>query len=161
MAGYGPEGESTMFKHILVPIDLADVELVKSAVETAISLARVGNGDIRLLNILPMTPVMLAEYVPADFDLQQRQSAEEALTIIAGEIGLEPGRVTSSVRQGGIYHEVLEEAKAMSADLIVMTSQRPAMKTYFLGSNAGHVVRYAKCSVLVVRHPSAPSNPAT
>jgi universal stress protein G len=25
------------------------------------------------------------------------------------------------------------------------------MKTYFLGSNAGHVVRYAKCSVLVVR----------
>jgi nucleotide-binding universal stress UspA family protein len=150
-----------MFKHILVPIDLADVELVKSAVETAISLARVGNGDIRLLNILPMTPVMLAEYVPADFDLQQRQSAEEALAIIAGEIGLEPGRVTTSVRQGGIYHEVLEEAKAMSADLIVMTSHRPAMKTYFLGSNAGHVVRYAKCSVLVVRHPSAPSGPAT
>jgi nucleotide-binding universal stress UspA family protein len=26
------------------------------------------------------------------------------------------------------------------------------MRTYFLGSNAGHVVRYAKCSVLVVRH---------
>ncbi|MEA2793353.1 MAG: hypothetical protein QOI87_733, partial [Bradyrhizobium sp.] len=25
-------------------------------------------------------------------------------------------------------------------------------RTYFLGSNAGHVVRYAKCSVLVVRH---------
>jgi len=26
------------------------------------------------------------------------------------------------------------------------------MRSYFLGSNAGHVVRYAKCSVLVVRH---------
>lgn len=149
-----------MFKHILVPIDLADVELVKSAVETAISLARVGNGDIRLLNILPMTPVMLAEYVPPDFDLQQRHAAEEALAIIAGETGLGPERITSSVRQGGIYHEVLEEAKAMAADLIVMTSHRPAMKTYFLGSNAGHVVRYAKCSVLVVRHPTTPSNPA-
>jgi len=33
-----------------------------------------------------------------------------------------------------------------------MSSHRPAMRTYFLGSNAGHVVRYAKCSVLVVRH---------
>ena len=32
-----------------------------------------------------------------------------------------------------------------------MSSHRPAMKTYFLGSNAGHMVRYAKCSVLVVR----------
>ena len=41
---------------------------------------------------------------------------------------------------------------AIKADLIVMTSHRPAMRTYFLGSNAGHVVRYAKCSVLVVRH---------
>ncbi len=55
------------------------------------------------------------------------------------------------MRQGGIYHEVLEEAKAINADLIVMSSHRPAMRTYFLGSNAGHVVRYAKCSVLVVR----------
>jgi nucleotide-binding universal stress UspA family protein len=99
-----------------------------------------------------MTPVMLAEYVPPDFDAQQRQSAEEALTIIAKECGLETGRVTTTVRQGGIYHEVLEEAKAIGADLIVMSSHRPAMRTYFLGSNAGHVVRYAKCSVLVVRH---------
>jgi universal stress protein F len=39
----------------------------------------------------------------------------------------------------------------MAADLIVMSSHRPAMRTYFLGSNAGHVVRYCTCSVLVVR----------
>ena len=55
------------------------------------------------------------------------------------------------MRQGGIYHEVLEEAEMMGTDLIVMVSHRPALKTYFLGSNAGHVVRYATCSVLVVR----------
>ena len=141
-----------MFKHILVPIDLAATELIKPAIETAIALARVSSGDIRLLNVLPMTPVMLAEYVPPDFDAQQRQSAEEALSIIAQEAAIDRGRITFAVRQGGIYHEVLEEAKSFSADLIVMTSHRPAMKTYFLGSNAGHVVRYAKCSVLVVRH---------
>lgn len=62
-----------------------------------------------------------------------------------------PGHASSIVRQGGIYHEIIEEAKAMPADLIVMTSHRPDMRSYFLGSNAGHVVRYAKCSVLVVR----------
>jgi nucleotide-binding universal stress UspA family protein len=73
------------------------------------------------------------------------------MAIICRECGLDPARVSSTVRQGGIYHEVLEEAKAIGADLIVMSSHRPAMKTYFLGSNAGHVVRYAKCSVLVVR----------
>ena len=140
-----------MFTQILVPVDLADADLAKSAIETAVSLAGASGGSVRLLNVLAMTPVMLAEYVPPDFDAQQRQSAEEALAIIAKEAGLEPSRITTVVRQGGVYHEVLEEAKAIDADLVVMSSHRPAMKTYFLGSNAGHVVRYARCSVLVVR----------
>jgi nucleotide-binding universal stress UspA family protein len=136
----------------LVPIDLADTDLAKPAVETAVNMAKASGGTVRLVNVLQMTPVMLAEYVPADFDLQQRKSAEDALAIVARECGLDASRVSASVRQGGIYHEVLEEAKAIGADLIVMSSHRPAMRTYFLGSNAGHVVRYAKCSVLVVRH---------
>lgn len=141
-----------MFKSILVPIDLADTDLAKGAIDTAATLAKTYDGMVKLLNVLPMTPVMLAEYVPADFDTQQRQSSEEALAIVARESGIEAKRISSVVRQGGIYHEILEEAAEIGADLIVMTSHRPAMKTYFLGSNAGHVVRYATCSVLVVRH---------
>jgi nucleotide-binding universal stress UspA family protein len=143
-----------MYKHILVPVDLSDPELAKPALATAVMMANLSGGTVRLINIMPLTPVMLAEYVPPDFEAQQRKSAEEALTIVAKETGLDPGHVSATVRQGGIYQEILEEAGAMKADLIVMTShrpQRPAVRTYFLGSNAGHVVRYAKCSVLVVR----------
>jgi nucleotide-binding universal stress UspA family protein len=139
-----------MYKKILVPVDLSDPELAKPAMATALEWAKVSGGSIRLLNVLPMTPVMLAEYVPPDFDVQQRKSAEEAVQIVAAETGL-GDRASAVVRQGGIYHEILEEAKTMGCDLIVMSSHRPAMRTYFLGSNAGHVVRYATCSVLVVR----------
>ena len=146
-----------MFQKILVPVDLADPEFVKPALETAVELARASGGAVRLINVIPMTPVMLAEYVPPDLDVQQRGSAEEALVIIATESGLDAAKVSSVVRQGGIYHEVLEEAKTFGCDLIVMSSHRPAMKTYFLGSNAGHMVRYAKCSVLVVRKPASAS----
>jgi universal stress protein G len=144
-----------MYKQILVPVDLADPELAKPALATAVMMVNQSGGTLRLINIMPLTPVMLAEYVPPDFEAQQRKSSEEALAIVAKETGLDPPRVSSVVRQGGIYQEILEEANAMKADLIVMTShrpQRPAVRTYFLGSNAGHVVRYAKCSVLVVRH---------
>jgi len=141
-----------MYQRILLPVDLADPNLAKPALDTAVMMASISGGNIRLINILPVTPVMLAEYVPPDFDAQQRKSAEDALSIVAKEVRLDAGRVTSLVRQGGIYHEILEEAAAIKADLIVMTSHRPAMRTYFLGSNAGHVVRYAKCSVLVVRN---------
>jgi universal stress protein G len=140
-----------MYKNILVPIDLADPEYAKPAIETAVSMARGSGAAVRLINVLPMTPVMLAEYVPPDFDVQQRKSAEEAIAIVAKETGLDPAQISTVVRQGGIYHEILDEAQSMGTDLIVMSSHRPAMRTYFLGSNAGHVVRYAPCSVLVVR----------
>ena len=56
------------------------------------------------------------------------------------------------VRQGGVYPEILEEAKRAQIDLIVMSSHRPNMRNYLVGSNAGRSVRHVTCSVLVVRH---------
>lgn len=140
-----------MFKKILVPVDLAEPDIAKPAIDKAVELVRASQGSLRIVNVLPMTPVMLAEYVPPDFDAQQRKQAEESLKTLVEESGLDASRVSGTVRQGGIYHEVIEEAKAVGADLIVMTSHRPDMRSYFLGSNAGHVVRYASCSVLVLR----------
>jgi nucleotide-binding universal stress UspA family protein len=142
-----------MYQRILVPVDLADPNLAKPALESAVMICNASGGDIRLINVLPVTPIMLAEYVPPDFETQQRKSAEEALAIIAKEVDPKSGRVTSVVRQGGIYQEILDEAKEMNADLIVMSSHRSGVRTYFLGSQAGYVVRYATCSVMVVRRP--------
>ncbi len=68
-----------MYKQILVPIDLGSPELNKPAMETAMMMAGLSQGTIRLVNVLPMTPVMLAEYVPPDFEVQQRKASEEAL----------------------------------------------------------------------------------
>ena len=141
-----------MYTSIVVPVDLAEPDLAKPAIATAVTLSNTFNAAVRFIHVMRMTPVMLAEYVPADFDSQQREASEQAMTELAAQSGLPTARVSSVVRQGGIYHEILEEAAHIKADLIVMTSHRPAMRTYFLGSNAGHVVRYAKCSVLVVRH---------
>jgi universal stress protein F len=144
-----------MYTKILVPVDLTDRELAKPAVAAAMMMAGPSHGTIRFVNVLPLTPVMLAEYVPPDFEVQQRKAAEDALAIVVNETGLPTARASSTVRQGGIYQEILEEAASIQADLIVMSSHRPqrhAVRTYFLGSNTGHVVRYAKCSVLVVRN---------
>jgi nucleotide-binding universal stress UspA family protein len=146
---------TAMYKQILVPVDLTDADLAKPAIANAVLMARQSGGTLRLINVMPLTPVMLAEYVPPDFEQQQRKSAEDALAIVARETGFDPERISTVVRQGGIYQEILEEANAMKAELIVLRShrpQKPAMRTYFLGSSAGHVVRYAKCSVLVVRN---------
>lgn len=144
---------SALYHRILVPIDLADAELAKPAIASAVMMAKESNAVVRLINVLPVTPAMLAEYVPPDFDAQQRATAQEAIAIVANESGLPSARISSVVRQGSVDREILDEAIAMHADLIVMSSHRAGLRTYFLGSNAGHVVRYANCSVLVVRQP--------
>ena len=90
-----------MFKHILVPIDLGEPELAKPAIETAVTLARASGGSVRLLNVLPVIPVMLSEYVPTDFLEQQQTTTREALDIIARESGLDIGKMSTVVRQGG------------------------------------------------------------
>src|SRR5664280_2253097 len=95
---------AVMYKQILVPIDLADTDLAKPAIEAAVTLARSSGGSVRLVNVLPMTPVMLAEYVPPDFDVQQRKSAEEAMGIIARECGLDGAHISGTVRQLSLIH---------------------------------------------------------
>lgn len=140
-----------MFKSILVPIDLNEAELSKSALDAAMELAKVSGGKLRLINVRSMMPVTYMEYMPADFDVNAKAEAEAELKAQAAALALPPERISTVVKIGSVYGEILSEAEAMRADLIVVGSHRPSMATYLIGSNAKTVVRHATCSVLVVR----------
>jgi len=70
--------------------------LAKRAIETAATLSRTWNGTVRLLNVLPTTPVMLADYVPADFEEPPRQTSKNALDVVARESGIEPSHTSTA-----------------------------------------------------------------
>jgi nucleotide-binding universal stress UspA family protein len=55
------------------------------------------------------------------------------------------------VREGSVYREILKEAHAIKADLIVLASAKGDFPDYPFGPNAARVVRHANCSVLVHR----------
>lgn len=140
-----------MFKKILAPVDLADVAVANEAMNTAVRLATQSGGEVRLVNVRSLMPVTYMEYVPADFDDKARQEAEVQLHDVAAGLALPRDRISTKVRLGSIYSEILDEAAQWGADLIVVGSHRPSMATYLLGSNATTIVRHAKASVLVVR----------
>ncbi len=140
-----------MFRTILVAVDLAEMNIAKPAIETAAELAQQSGGALRLVNVQTLLPATFMDYVPADFDEQMKENAEASLKNAADAVPLPHGRVSWTVREGGVYPEILAEADACGADLIVIGSHRPAMSTYLLGSNAKTVARHAKCSVLIVR----------
>ena len=140
-----------MYKKILVPVDLSDLEIAAPAINAAVRLAEWTGAALRLVNIQQILPASYMDYVPPEFDAQQREWAEAEMKAVHAKVALPPERVSMVVRIGGIYPEILAEAEDCGADLIVIGSHRPAMSTYLLGSNAKTVVRHAKCSVLVVR----------
>ncbi len=139
-----------MFKKILVPVDLAEIEVSSPALAQAAELANMWSGELRLINIQSLMPATFMDYVPAGFDEEQRSQSEKTLAEIAMKVGVK-SHISTVVRVGGVYPEILAEAESWGADLIVIGSHRPAMSTYLIGSNAKTVVRHARCSVLVVR----------
>ncbi|MCC3246233.1 universal stress protein [Methylocystis sp. WRRC1] len=141
-----------MYSKILVPVDVGEPEMTQLALDAALALARTNGGaQLRLINVQPLVPVAFIDYIPPNFDEEMRETAEKELAALTAAIDLPRERVTSTVRFGAVYPEVLAEAEDWGADLIVVGSHRPTMATYLLGSNAKTIVRHAKCSVLVVR----------
>jgi nucleotide-binding universal stress UspA family protein len=140
-----------MYKSILVPVDLSDLEIAAPAIKAAVQLAEWTGAKLRLINVQQILPATYMDYVPPEFDAQQREWADTEMKAVQAKVVLPSERVSIVVRIGGIYPEILAEAEEWGADLIVIGSHRPAMSTYLLGSNAKTVVRHAKCSVLVVR----------
>jgi nucleotide-binding universal stress UspA family protein len=140
-----------MFKKILAPIDLTESELTKRGIDEAVALAKANNADLRLVNVQTLVPVAFIDYVPPNFDVRLKETSEKEMVETAKTIDYPSNRVSTVVRFGSIYSEVLAEAEQWGADLIVVCSHRPTMATYLLGSNAKTIVRHAKCSVLVVR----------
>jgi len=144
-----------MYNKILVPVDLSDLAVAQPALEKAVALAKASNADLRVINVKSMIPAAYLDYMPSNYDTQERERAEIDIAKVAKETGLPAGKVSTAVRLGAIYHEVLGEAQDWGADLIVVGSHDPSFATYLIGSNAANVVRHAHCSVLVVRQPAA------
>ncbi|WP_332682640.1 universal stress protein [Bosea sp. (in: a-proteobacteria)] len=140
-----------MYKSILVPVDLAEADLAAPAITAAESFATASDGTIRLVYVRSLVPITYMEFVPADFDAGQQNEAEAKLAEIAAAVKLPADRVSAKVLVGSVHGEVLAEADASGADLIVIGSHEPGMLAYVIGSNASTIVRRAKCSVLVVR----------
>ncbi|WP_321502516.1 universal stress protein [Breoghania sp.] len=140
-----------MYNSILVPIDPAESDFANPALKMAERFATQYGAVLRLVAVISPVRGVITEMLDADFDTRIADDARKLLVEIAGSLNVPKDRVSISVRAGTVYHEVLEEAAAFNADLILIASHGDSFSSYLLGSNAAKVVRHADCSVLVVR----------
>ena len=145
----------------LAAIDLADEPSWEKIIKTTVDMAT-GLKDTRiyLMTVIPgITPGIDARYAirgemhgSEDYPLQQwKDEAAEKLKQIAAKHIPKELYAGVVVENGTVYKEIVEAAKDLNIDQIVMGAHRPSLADFLLGPNSARVARHAGCSVTVVR----------
>ena len=141
-----------MFQKILVPVDVHDTEVAREAIAAAVAIGKAFDAELRLIHvaspILPGSPVAV---IPQELCEEIGVAEKAELETLAKSIDMP--RVSSVVRIGGVYPELLAEAEEWPADLVIVGAHRRSMATYLLGSTATAMSRHSKCTVMIVRSP--------
>jgi len=136
-----------MFERILCPIDFDGNSL--EALRLARRLALRDEGKLYLLHVVPPTDPLVVS-APRLAQHNEQESRVKLKTVAAAELVGVPHETL--MRFGHPADEVVEAAKEVKADLIVMaTHGRHGISHFVLGSVAEKVVRESSCPVLTVR----------
>lgn len=142
-----------MYKTILVPVDVAEDILTEHALAHVEYLAKMSEAKVHFFHALPDASAFVTAYSFGikEFENQAEVKAIDSLKKIMAQIDLPLEHLSYSISFGSPRDEVLQLAEEIQADLIMISSRHPNVKTYFLGSNAATIVRHAKVSVMVIR----------
>ena len=143
-----------MYKDILLPVDLVEsAESYPRAIEIAKEHAKAFGSVIHIMTVIPDSGMsIVSQYFSKNAISEVIEASNEALhKFVDQHIPEDEYQVQHIVTTGNVYESIIETAKKIDADLIIMSAHRPELKDYLLGPNAARVVRHSDRSVLVIR----------
>ena len=145
----------------LAPIDLEDEELTQDVIEKTVEMATgVKDARIYLMTVIPgIRPGIDQRYAirgemhgSTEYPLQEwKDAAAKDLQKFANKMVPKAMQAGVVVENGTVYREIVEAAKDLDIDHIVMGAHSPSLADFLLGPNSARVARHAGCSVTVVR----------
>jgi nucleotide-binding universal stress UspA family protein len=145
-------------KRILVPTDYSQYS--DAALKYAIDVAKQSVGKIYLLHVIGLVQACAVDYCfdQATLNALEEKSSSSAEDMMKRQLEQIPeaksADITTDIRAGIPYEEILNEQKARDADLIVMSSHgKTGILGHLLGSVAEKVMKKAACPVLLIRPP--------
>ena len=140
-------------KRILAPTDFSPAS--KKALKYALRFARDYGSELTVLHVIePATSSSFDEVPEAPaFSKAKMADAEARLrTLVKSLPGARVPAIRPAIRMGVGAHEIVEVAKELDADLIVIATRGyTGWERLVIGSTAARVARAAPCPVLVVR----------
>jgi nucleotide-binding universal stress UspA family protein len=149
---------------ILCPVDFSDVS--RRALEHAAALGRRQGARVVAVHVAPAvttTPIAAAPVPGAAFPptAEERRTRARDLEELVSSVRAPGGEVEARSAEGDVVSALLEEARGLAPDLIVMgTHGKGGFERLVLGSVTEKVVRKAPCPVLTVSPPATDETPA-
>jgi universal stress protein A len=136
-------------KRILVPVDFSKCSA--KAMEYAVPFAHQFGSELILLHVIPPTVMLQTSEFATQGIHESMEAAKESLERLGKSIG-DKISSRSLVRIGSPHVEIIDAAKELDIDLIILSTHgRTGLAHILLGATAEKVVRRAGCPVLVVR----------
>ena len=155
-----------MFKRILIPVDGSRTS--ELGLKTALKLAKVNGGTVRLLHVVEENLFLLAgDYTSGAYlDRLFKELVQNGKAILArsARLAKRRGVKTQTVLiedLGGrrVADLIVQQARKWRADVIIIgTHGRRGLQRVVMGSDAEQVVRTAPVPVLLVRSPGRKSS---
>ena len=138
-----------MFTKLLVPLDGSS--LAEQALGSAASISRASHAALDL--VMVHQPMAFADFVDAAWQANPSTGERAYIASTAKELAAGSSIVVSgTVVRGAASEMICERAKAIGADLIVMTSHgRTGLSRTWLGSVAHEILRGSQAPILMLR----------
>lgn len=144
-----------MYKRIIVPTDGSDI--TAKALEQALALAQELGAQIFAISVkepFPYSAVSEMQPTPPQefFDAQERIAQTRLKAVLAAAEKAGVAAEAHSIEALHPWEAIIEHAKRMEADLVVMASHgRRGVQALLLGSETQKVLTHSTIPVLVVR----------
>lgn len=135
-----------MYEHVLVAVAMEETHDTANAIGIARALRREG-GAITALHVVEEMPPGVIPHLPRDFVESHHRELAQKLEDATGHAD----DVRHALIDGHSSTTIIDYAAEHGVDCIVISSHRPGLQDYFLGSTAARVVRHAPCAVHVIR----------
>ncbi|MCP4156210.1 MAG: universal stress protein [bacterium] len=141
-----------MFKKILVPIDVDYPKTAAAVYRKVATIAKLSGAEIRLVSVMPGFGMpIVASFISDEVRKEATDRFEESLEKFIENNCDEP--VSSRIRTGKNWEEIIKAADKWEADLIVVYhNRRREINEVFSGSCSQRVSDNANCSVLRLRN---------
>lgn len=143
-----------MYKKILVSLDISKENSWKrKTLATAVSLAKQYQSELVVLSVIDVDTRggwlqggEGEQYLEEHCQMRRRQLAHFCEEKVSSDV-----RVSVVAKAGHVYQNIIDTAKELSVDLIIIGATQPKISNYLLGTNASRVVQYSKCSTMIIR----------